>query len=215
MKKIGFLLLFIGVLCFTNSKAQNTNAIFGDDVVWYGLDFSNAKFVGQFTNLGDNIGNMGYELKNKFIPQWNMLILNEPKKYDIRKNFRKANVYNQLDNVTVRNSKLDAEKLTTYNTYTFTNSQETIEKIVKEYDAVDKKEGLGLVFIVESFDKMANLASVYVTFFDIATKKVLLTEKFVEAPVGVGVRNYWAGAIAKIFKQVGMYKMNEWKSKSK
>ncbi len=175
MKKISLLLLFIGVLSCTGLKAQDTKAIFGDDVVWYGLDFSNAKFVGQFTNIGDNIANTGYELKKYLLHQVKEI----------------------------------------YNTYTFANGKETIDKIINEYEAGDKKEGLGLVFIVESFDKMTNLASVYVTFFDIATKKVLLTEKFVEAPVGVGVRNYWAGAIAKIFKQVGMYKMNEWKSKNK
>ncbi len=56
---------------------------------------------------------------------------------------------------------------------------------------------------------------IYVAFFDIATQKVILTENFKEIPMGIGVRNYWAGAILKVFKLVEREKMNEWKSKYK
>jgi hypothetical protein len=213
MKKI-YLFLFLAI-SFCNTNAQNMSAICGDDVVWYGLDFSNAKFVGQFTNVGDNVNSSGFELRDKHIPAWNMLILNEPNKYNIRKSFRKSNVFNQLETVNERNSKIDVEKMLSYNTYKFEKDKETVNKVISEYTGGEKKEGLGLVFIVESFDKMANTATVYVTFFDIATKKVLLTEKFVETPMGVGVRNYWAGALAKIFKTVDTQKISEWKSKCK
>jgi hypothetical protein len=42
---------------------------------------------------------------------------------------------------------------------------------------VHKTEGIGLVFIIDSFDKSTEKAKVWVTFFDIASKKVLLTEQ--------------------------------------
>ncbi len=214
MKKV-YLFLFIATVSFCNVNAQNMNAICGEDMVWYGLDFSNAKFVGQFTNIGDNSGSSGYELRDKHIPAWNNLILNEPNKFNIRKSFRKSNVFNQLDVVNARNSKIDVDKAVSFNTYKWDNDKATIEKIISEYTGGEKKEGLGVVFIVESFDKMANLATIHVTLFDISTKKVLVTEEFVEVPVGVGVRNFWAGAIAKIFKTIDAQKINDWKSKCK
>lgn len=214
MKKV-YLFLFIATASFCNMNAQNMNAICGEDMVWYGLDFSNAKFVGQFTNIGDNSGGSGYELRDKHIPAWNNLILNEPNKFNIRKSFRKSNVFNQLEVVNARNSKIDADKAVSFNTYKWENEKAIIEKTISEYTGGEKKEGLGVVFIIESFDKMANLATIHVTLFDIATKKVMVTEKFVEVPVGVGVRNYWAGAFAKIFKAIDTQKINDWKSKCK
>lgn len=214
MKKV-IIALFVALIG-QNIQAQDIKSICGDDMVWYGLDFSQAKFVGEFTNIGDTPNGSGNELKNKHIPSWNTLILNEPNKFTVRKSFRKSNVYNDLSIVNDRNSKVNADKITSYNTYKFENDVITVNSIISEYKGGDKTEGLGVVFIVESFDKMANMATIHVTFFDIASKKVLLSEKIVEKPsAGIGVRNYWASALAKIFKEIDANKISQWQSKCK
>ena len=76
-----------------------------------------------------------------------------------------------------------------------------------------KKSGIGVAFIIENFNKGTQEATVYVTFFDIATKKVLVCEKMTGKAMGVGMRNYWAGAIKSILKQIDATEYKNWKSK--
>ncbi len=212
MKKIIFLAL--SIFSFSNNFSQSTSAIFGEELVWYGLDFSNAKFVGGFDNMVKSSEKTETVLKNKFIPAWNTLILNEPAKYDLKKTFKKTVVSNYLTDVMNRNSKIDETKLMSWNAFAFENPGKVIESTVSKYTSGEVKSGVGVVFIVESFDKTAIMANVYVTFFDISSKSVLLTEKFSTVPMGIGVQNYWAGSVFKIFKQIEDKKMKEWKKKS-
>jgi len=86
-----------------------------------------------------------------------------------------------------------------------------IDGMVKKYSSAEKKDGVGLVFVIENFNKSAQVADVYVTFFDIASKKILLCEKMSGAARGVGMRNYWAGAIKAIIKELGAGTFSSWK----
>ncbi|MBK7667092.1 MAG: hypothetical protein IPJ32_06865 [Sphingobacteriaceae bacterium] len=79
----------------------------------------------------------------------------------------------------------------------------SIDAMVKKYASNDKKEGVGLAYIIENFNKGSQVADVYVTFFDIATKKVLICEKISGTAKGIGMRNYWAGAVKAIIKEMG------------
>lgn len=209
MKKIIlFTLLITGI---SATKAQDAKKVFSTtDIVWYGMDFTKAKFVGGFDQI-QGAGNVtGTDMRNKWVPGWNTLLLNEPQNFDLRKTFRKDNIYNDITSVTDLNSKLDADKCMTYNEGKIERSE--IDAMVKKYTG-DKKDGIGLVFIIENFNKGTQTANVYVTFFDIATKKVLVCEKVDGKAVGIGMRNYWAGAIKSVLKQVEKELYNNWKSK--
>jgi len=118
-----------------------------------------------------------------------------------------------LSNVSERNAAVDADAIFSDKSEDKNHlKKEDIEKIIKEYKS-DKK-GLGLVYIVDNFDKPGEDGTIWVTFFDIASKNVLLTEKFSGKPKGFGIKNYWAGAILDIIKQSGKeYKTREKKSK--
>jgi hypothetical protein len=78
------------------------------------------------------------------------------------------------------------------------------------YTKGNKKEGLGLSFIIESFDKPNARASLWVVFFDIESKKILLSKHCVGKPVGFGIRNYWAGAIRHIMNEIRYCKYRKW-----
>ena len=127
-------------------------------ITWYGLDFSKAKLENDF--------NHPKEVKQAYINGWNEYV-GSPQA-DIRTLLKKEHLDVDLSIVTERN-------------LNFTNSTEQLTKdmisqMISEYK-VHKTEGIGLVFIIDSFDKSQEKAFVWVTFFDIASKKVLLTEQ--------------------------------------
>lgn len=164
-----------------------------DEIVWAGIDFSEAKLIGSegFTNP--------YDVKNRFFNSWNNLILTESDKYNIKEFYKKDKVINDLSVVNERNEMPDPDDLVINESYSFENG--TVESIVKAYDLEKKEEGVGLVYIVESFDKTGVMATINVVFFDIGSKKVLWKEQYHEKPGGFGLRNYWAGAILKVMKR--------------
>ena len=78
--------------------------------------------------------------------------------------------------------------------------------LVKAYD-VRYKEGLGLVFIMDRLVKAQQTACLYVVFFDIASRKIMYSERRCEKAGGGGFRNYWFGPIKHVVKELpDMYK---------
>ncbi|MCW3070636.1 MAG: hypothetical protein JWO44_526 [Bacteroidetes bacterium] len=211
MKKL-FSLTVI-VIAALGMKAQTAKDAFNaTEVVWYGLDFTKAKFVGQFDQGFGAMPATGTDMRNKWIPQWNALIAKEPQNFKIKDAFRKDNVYYDLAPLNELNSKIDVDNCMSFNPGKIERAD--IDAMVKKYGTGDKKEGIGLTFIVENFNKNMEMADVYVTFFDIATKKVLFTEKMSGKTIGVGMRNYWAGAIKNILKQIDGGEYKAWKAKA-
>ena len=209
MKKIICFTLLIANVAITT--AQDAKSVFSaTEIVQYGLDFTKAKFVGGFDQVGGAGAATGSDMKSKWIPSWNSLIQNEQPKYDLKKTFRKDNVYYDISSLNELNSKIDVDACMVPNPGKIEKSD--IEGMVKKYTG-EKKEGVGLVFIVENFNKGSQMADVYVTFFDIATKKVLLCEKESGKAMGIGMRNYWAGAIKAILKQIDEGDYKNWKNK--
>lgn len=180
------------------------------EIVWYGLDFTKAHFVGQFDQGFGIMPAKGWDMRNKWIPEWNALIGREPQNFDLRKAFRKDIVHFDLGPVNELTKKMDGDLCMSFNPASISPAE--ISQMVTQYTNSERKEGLGVVFIVENFNKAEQMADVYVTFFDIATKKVLFIEKAQGKPFGNGMRNYWAGAVKNILKQIdGDYK--SWKNK--
>jgi len=194
------ILILVCLFNIFNAKAQDASAIkSAEEIVWYGLDFTKATFVGQFDQFGGAGAATGLDMKNKWIPQWNSLIVSEPQNFDFRKSLKK-NVYYDIANINEINRNINTEKCMGYNPGKIERS--AIDEMIKKYTAGDKKEGVGLVFIVENFDKGLQTGGVYVTYFDIKTKKVLKCDKYEGKAVGISMRNYWAGAIKAIIKQL-------------
>lgn len=210
MKKI--LLSLLVVACGTFAKAQDAkSALSATEIVWFGLDFTKAKFVGAFDQAGGAAPATGSDMKNKWIPGWNALIAKEPQNFDLKKAFRKDNVIYDLKSMNELNSKVDPDECMVYNPGSIERS--AIDGMVSKYKADVNKSGIGVAFIVENFNKGTQEATVFVTFFDIASKKVLVCEKMTGKAMGVGMRNYWAGAIKAILRQIDATEYKNWKSK--
>ncbi|MBS1636275.1 MAG: hypothetical protein JST26_10185 [Bacteroidetes bacterium] len=214
MKKV---ILSLFVLAGSISFAQKTAKDFfsSDDMVWYGLNFSQARMIGQFDQAAGAGAATGSDIKNKWIPSWNGVIISEPKNFKREEAFRKTNIYNDIAATEKQNLAIDADKLMTYNPYSFSDPKETIKHVISSLSGGEKKEGIGVTFVVESFDKTNMKAVIYAVVFDIATKKVLISEKIEATPRGIGLRNFWAGAVKDAFKQIESSYYNKWKSDAK
>src|SRR5690349_21636929 len=95
-----FLLVVFGLFSGILTAQLNSSDIFKEDaIVWYGLDFSRAKFIGKF-DQGAGINSINeFELINKYIPAWNELVINQPERFDLKRVFRKNYIYNDLTSV--------------------------------------------------------------------------------------------------------------------
>jgi hypothetical protein len=188
---------FFMLAAFTALQAQP----FGDKkmaepstVVWYGLDFSAVKLIGS-EGFSDP-----YDIKNRFFRAWNRLIVDEADKYNIKKTFRKTGLEYETTVVEERNKLPNENELVTENDYSL--KEDDVKKIVKKYKSDKFKEGLGLVFVMESFNKRAQSGHMWVTFFDIASGEVILTRRYSGDARGFGLRNYWAGSVYDVFEQL-------------
>lgn len=210
MKKIILSLLVIA--SGTNVKAQDAkSALSSTEIVWFGLDFTKAKFVGAFDQGAGIAPATGSDMKTKWIPSWNALIANEPQHFDFKKVFRKDNVIYDLKSINELNTKIDVDACMVYNEGTIDKS--AVDAMIKNYKADVKKQGVGVSMVIENFNKTTQMASLYIVFFDIATKKVLVCEKMTGKAAGIGMKNYWAGTIKTILKQIDASEYKNWKSK--
>ena len=189
-------------------SAQTLKDFFNSSEVpltYLGVDFTRAKV---FNDIAAN----AMDIRDRQFAAINQVIVNEPKKYDFQKALSKSNVTNDISFVNAKNAKIDAEKIIESNSadeVRFTKA--TIESIVKGYKFAGKK-GIGLMFIMESMNKASAQASMYVTFIDIASGKVLLTERMTAKAVGFGFRNYWAKTVYEVLDDIKKSKYKEWKA---
>lgn len=201
MKKI--VLLFIVVFAFSfaaQSQFTKSDVFKVSEITFYGLDFSNVRLVGSegFTDP--------YTIQNQFFRSWNNLFIAEPDKYNLAEVFGKSNVTINLDIVTERNAMPDPGELVTNEPYSF--GADVVSDIIAEYDTGE--EGIGLVFIIESFSKTDEMGYMWVTFFDKSTGEVLLSKHMAGNAGGFGLRNYWAKSYYNVMKDIGKKQWKVW-----
>ena len=141
MKKLLLSLFLIGSFTF---KAQDEAKVYSaNEIVWFGMDFTKAKFVGQFDQGMGAMPATGGDMRNKWIPQWNALIQNEQQNFDLKKALGKESVYYDIASLNTINSKINPDGLMDVNPTKIEKS--VISELVKKYSSADKKDGVGLV----------------------------------------------------------------------
>ena len=207
MKKITIILLLClaaGSNIFSQGNYKTADIFKATSVTWFGIDFSLIRMIGP-EGFTDPVA-----IKNQQFDAINNLILNEPDKYDLKKFFFKQQVPVDMSVVNKRNELPDEKEFVLPLGAQYTVDENAVKNAVKSYNP-DTKEGIGLVFIMEMFNKPAEVATMWVTFFDIAAKEVLLTAKMSGEAKGFGFRNYWTGAVNNVLKEIGKKKYDEWK----
>lgn len=209
MKKLSLLsfLFFIAAQGF----AQNTMSdIFNGKakVVFLGLDFTQAKYIGPAGFMDPNA------ILNQHMVSWNNLIEFEPKKFSLVKplKLREEQYVAKVGDMITYNKKANVADNITSENYTLTEDQ--ARKAVGKY-SLSVNEGIGVVYVVESLSKNAEKMTAWITFIDLPTKKILLTEKIEGKAGGFGFRNYWAGAVYKMNENVGSKYYKKWSTGAK
>jgi len=179
--------IFIIALVTTTVVAQES---FKKEVTWLGLDFTEAKLFPKVAFANPEA------IQTKYLLKWNQIVLNESKKFNVAK-FLKIGVLDyDISIVGKRNLTVPIEKLIVEtNTHSF--GKQNANDIISQYP---KAEGIGLVFIVESFNKMNTTGTFWATFFDRSTLEVLSTKKIQGQATGIGIRNYWANSIYRAMR---------------
>lgn len=200
-------LLFISLI--TQSLcAQTLKDVFSSSettVFYLGVDFTQARLIDAPENPSD--------IRDRHFPAINDLVVNEPKKYDLPGAFHKSNIGHDLSLVAKRNAKINTEEIKSSNSEDYERLKEDdINKLVKGFDFGGRK-GVGVLFVVDGMSKAKKSAAVWVTFIDMAAKKVMMTERMEGKAMGFGFRNYWAGSIKDIIEDIEKKKYKDWKSK--
>ncbi len=196
MKK-AILLTILAITSFSFLQSQTEEDVYNaETITWYGLDYTNAYFIST-VDFPDT-----YTLKSKF-SAWNDLIINESEKYDLNKFFNTDVILN-IGMVEKRNEKTKLKGRVSDDDFLSSHlEQENIQEIIYSYHLEGDEAGFGLVFIVESLSKPNTKGAYWVTFFDIKTKKVISTERYLGKAGGFGLRNYWAKSFYNVMMEAG------------
>ncbi len=209
MKKVTstfcLLLILWGAFSSNPMAAQSKADVFATTtpITWLGVDFSDMRFLGLLDVEASQLDDYAKSI--------NSVIVQEPKKYDFTTTFDKQSVTPDLKYIEKLNAAMNTDKVVSSDAKDFDRySKETISATVKSYNL--KESGIGLVFIVEALSKTDEKSAIWVTFVDMKSGTVLLTERVIGKPAGFGFRNYWAGSIYSCLKQIKSKLYKEWKS---
>ena len=201
----------VNVLNTANASEQIHNIFSAPEIpiTFLGIDFSNAKYFG-------NLGIVTNTDLASMLKSINYIIPNEYDKYNIAKALKKEKVPLILQLTDNLNKNITDADFVSYNTgdknITLLKEDE-INKIVYKYDLSKYDKGIGLVFIVDNMDKNNDQATVWVTFIDINSNAVILTEKLSGKAGGFGFRSFWAHPFADIIGDIKSKQFKKWKEK--
>ncbi|TDE11391.1 hypothetical protein [Dyadobacter psychrotolerans] len=209
MKKL--LILSFFVVLSGRLFAQNTMAdLFSGKakVVFLGLDFTQAKYIGSAGFMD------AAAIQSQHMVSWNNLIEFEPKKFSLVKplKLKEEQYVAKVGDMIKHNKSANVADNIINEEYNLTEDQ--VRKAVSKY-SLSEKDGIGVVYVVESLSKTAEKMTAWVTFIDLSSKKILLTEKVEGKAGGFGFRNYWAGAVYKINENIGSKYYKKWSNSSK
>lgn len=188
MKKIIYVTL---ILCcnffFSNAQKEMKKVLKeiekSDSTVWFGIDFSNAKLIGDFPDRKN--------IMESSLDAWNSMLVSS----DMLKSYKTKPFLYDFTEISKRNKQIQEKDL--FAILPMSLTKDKIQSIINEYDPVITK-GKGLVFIVESFDKNREEARIWFVYFQIETKKVLYAEPIMGRASGVNIVNHWGTAIHRI-----------------
>jgi hypothetical protein len=189
MKTKLFILMLLPFFGYTAFSQDASKAKSEKSVTWFGVDYTLAKF----TMVTEDPA----VIVNQYLMAINRLILAEPEKFNIKTYFGKTEVVNDIDQVVERNAAIDPSSLVINDEHKIT--PEEVFALIKKYDT-QGKSGMGLVFVAENLNKISQIGSYYVCFFDLSTKEIIDARRKTGKAAGFGFRNYWAGSAFNVMK---------------
>lgn len=183
------------------TRADETSS--PDALVWCGLDYSMVKMIGT-----DDF-RVPEEIFPGYLDKWNALFMKEmlPKLEAMTNPVYTDTMAVEKPNHKATTSQIIREDGTKDEMVKPSHiTEKNIADEVKGYE-IKYKEGLGLVFVMDRLVKTQNTGCMYVVFFDVASRKVISSERMCTEARGAGFRNFWFNPIKEVVKKLPkMYK---------
>lgn len=192
MKNLALIgLLIYTVTCFGQDTYLSERKVYdAKEITFYGYDFSHFKLA-DANYLTDGGG------VKKYIGSWIAFYTEHSNKKDLQSRFHKENFVFEFGYTTKIIQNLVEDNLVSITKNTL--PPDSIQNIINKYE-INENEGIGFVVIIECFNKSNKTASAYFTFFDIATKKILMSDLYgVDKADGYGMSNYWGVGLNSTF----------------
>lgn len=175
------------------------------EVTWAGIDFSKAKF----TRNGFDFPS---EIIQYFFNEWNLLIISDQKKYDIRLAFRKPILHYDLSYITKRNKTV--KSTSSLVEYIGVDNMFSEDDILQYFSKLNlpQQTRFAISVLVESFDKNSKTAALWIIISDTETKQVVLCEKFLKDPSGFNTKSYWARTFYNLFFDIQKSSFVRWEN---
>jgi hypothetical protein len=209
MVKSKFVFLLVFLVVSLASFGQDVKDIFErkSKITWLGLDLTGAKFIGDRARYGSTSDVM------HLMESWNDLMVKEHDKYNVKLAIQKDNIEEALDVAKDHNAGLDvSDKFSNDEKDHFHLYENDITSIIADYD-FKGNSGIGLIFNVESFNKLKDEALVWITFVNMDTKEVFFTERLTGQPGGSGLRNFWGNSMETILLKIRKKEFENWRKK--
>jgi hypothetical protein len=207
-----FLFLACLTACTTIAFGQSKADVFNSatPITWLGVDYSQVNFIGQpYQNQTKKIGEVTEEdFRLKFVPAWNELFIDEKKKYNVADAVNRTEVNYAIESVQAANAAAQYQPFSNNNKNYKKLSESKIKELVAGYDFKGMK-GIGLMFFMDGMDPENHEAGAWVTFVDMGSKKLLLTNYLTGQGGGAGFRNYWSKPLNDILKETKL-KFKSW-----
>ncbi len=175
-------------------------------ITYLGMDFSKVVLVGDFSEALGVGGDAS--TKNAYCKAWNNLVTGEFEKYDIKALVNNKNITTNLEGVMKLNYATKVDDLSGYKEPDY--NLQALQQHFNEY-ALPTDKGLGVIWLIESFNRNTPKAFIDFVVIDMASKKIVMLKKLQTDPRGGGLRNYWAGSIYEAFKEVEKNFTKVWK----
>lgn len=198
-KLIALPLLMLSMMAMTANAQTLKNFLDNKDstFTWLGVDFTQAKLIGDAAAKTDAIVDHEFTALNQ-------VIVNEQKKYDVPGALHRDKYNTSIGLVNKRNEAINKDALKSDESSDFERLKpEDITKVVKSYD-FSGKHGIGVMLVMEGMSKTSKSASMWLAIVDMDRKNVLLTERY----VGKGQkwsfawRNYWLATIKSALEDI-------------
>lgn len=187
MKRTIIILLLIS---FHFGFSQTATDIFNTkSMTFYGLDFTESKCIGPSDFPGTEV------MINDLFQQWNNMFMEGKKRIKIGAPYKKKEV-NYDTSVYQFNRQIDPEFLIIDKAFSLKKSK--MNAITEKY-ADKTKSGIGLVYVVEALNAKEEYLSVWITFFNIKTGEVLISEPSRSVGKGKEINDYWRAAFIRLY----------------
>lgn len=186
------ILLFISNGLF----AQTINSVLkpSDKVVYYGIDMSASKLIGDRSSPEA-------VFVSTVMPGMNYTVISQPEKFDFQKYFNISSLTEAIASTDKVNSSVDIDNF--YSNEASYNPQWDEKQLAKHIAKLSKvdKGNKGFVFIVESMNKLTEKSAVWIVVFDNKTSEILYSKRYLNDVGGFGQKNYYLKPITLLFKK--------------